>query len=547
MKKTILVIFILTFFSSGCFTVTPTQVLTENPTPVVTAQPIEEPWWTTAVFYEIFVRSFNDSNGDGIGDFNGITQKLDYLNDGNPETHTDLGITAIWLMPIHPSPSYHGYDVLNYYAVNPEYGTLEDFKNLLVEAHKRGIKVIIDLVLNHTSDQHPFFVDALTSVSATHHNWYVWSDTNPGDKWYPATFGATKQYYYGYFCACMPDLNYRNPEVTVEMENVVEYWLETVGVDGFRVDAAKHLIEDGKILMDTPETHTWFKGFYTFYKGLDSSAYVIGEVASSDARAVSTYTGDQMDQIFNFEFASGVMNSTKGEAVSGLKSMASFAQKDMPTWNFGTFLTNHDQDRVMSVLGKNVDKAKVASFILLTSPGTPFIYYGEEIGMTGQKPDENIRRPMQWSAEPNGGFSSCTPWEPLDSSFGSVNVQEQQGDFDSLLTAYQRNIALRNAHPALSEGNYSLADASNTGVYAFLRHSESETLLVVVNLTKKSIHDYSLESSATGLQDREYRVTDLVSGQAVANLTLMDGNMVHYRPLQELLPYTGYVFQFANP
>ncbi|OGN75137.1 MAG: hypothetical protein A2X24_11270 [Chloroflexi bacterium GWB2_54_36] len=481
-----------------------------------------------------------------MGDFNGITQKLDYLNDGYPDTQTDLGITAIWLMPIHPSPSYHGYDVINYYAVNPEYGTMDDFKRFLAEAHSRGIKVILDLVLNHTSSNHPFFRDALQGETSSYHDWYVWSTTDLGNGWRPLMGGTKPMFYYGYFCDCMPDLNYLNPDVTAQMKKVVKFWMETIGVDGFRVDGAKHLIEEGSVALNSPATHAWFKNFYTFYKGVNPLAYTVGEVASSDARIVSTYTGDQFDQIFNFEMASGVMNSVNGEAVSGIKSAVTFTQKDMPSWDFGTFLTNHDQDRVMSVLGGNVDKAKNAAFILLTSPGTPFIYYGEEIGMLGRKPDENIRRPMQWSSEESGGFSSAVPWEELDPSYVEVNVQSQQNVSDSLLKTYQKLIAIRESQPALSVGDYIPVDSSNSGVYAFIRQEGSATLLVVVNLMKKSVADYTISASSTALEDSAYTATDILSNSAASTLTIQDGGFKEYRPLEQLTPYTGYIFEIVK-
>ena len=545
MKRFIPLLFLGMLFS-GC--AAPKVSPTAQPTPMPVGTPTQEsaPWWKAAVFYEIFVRSFSDSDGDGMGDFNGITQKLDYLNDGNPDTRTDLGITAIWLMPIHPSPSYHGYDVINYYAVNPEYGTMDDFKNFLSEAHNRGIKVIIDLVLNHTSSKHPFFIDASSSENSSYHDWYVWSTTDQGDRWYPAAVGTKPMFYYGYFCDCMPDLNYLNPDVTAQMEKVVKFWMETIGVDGFRVDGAKHLIEEDSVTLNSPATHAWFKNFYSFYKDLNPLAYTVGEVASSDARIVSTYTGDQFDQIFNFEMASGVMNSVNGEAVSGIKSAVTFAQKDMPSWDFGTFLTNHDQDRVMSVLGGNVDKAKNAAFILLTSPGTPFVYYGEEIGMVGRKPDEDIRRPMQWTSEVSGGFSSTVPWEELDPSFVEVNVQNQQNTSDSLLKTYQKLIAIRAAHPALSIGDYIPVDSSNSGVYAFIRREGSATLLLVVNLTKKSIADYAISATSTTIEDSAYTVTDILSNSAGSTLTILDGGIKEYQPLEQLTPYTGYIFEIAK-
>ena len=539
-------ILILEMLFSGCAAPKVNPTAQPSPIPAVTQTQESAPWWKTAVFYEIFVRSFSDSDGDGIGDINGIIQKLDYLNDGEPDTQADLGVTAIWLMPIHPSPSYHGYDVVNYYAVNPEYGTMDDFKRLLSEAHNRGIKIIIDLVLNHTSNKHPFFMDALSSETSSYHSWYIWSNTNRGDGWRPVMGGTKPMFYYGYFCDCMPDLNYLNPDVTAQMEKVIKFWMETIGVDGFRVDGAKHLIEEESIALNSPATHAWFKDFYSFYKDLNPLAYTVGEVASSDARIVSTYTGDQFDQIFNFEMASGVMNSVNGEAVSGIKSAVTFTLKDMPSWDFGTFLTNHDQDRVMSVLGGNVDKAKNAAFILLTSPGTPYIYYGEEIGMLGRKPDEHIRRPMQWSSEQFGGFSSTVPWEELDPSYVEVNVQGQQNNSDSLLKTYQSLIALRAAHPALSVGEYIPADSSNTGVYAFIRQEGAETFLMVINLTKKSIADFSLNAANTNLEDSAYTVTDILTNSTGLTLTIQNGGFEDYQPLEQLTPYTGYIFEIVK-
>ncbi len=506
-----------------------------------TANPLE-PWWKTAVFYEIFVRSYNDSNGDGIGDFNGIIEKLDYLNDGDPNTHTDLGVDAIWLMPIHPSPSYHGYDVINYYAVNTEYGTLDDFKRLLSEAHKRGIKIIIDMVLNHTSNQHPFFINARSSDTSEYHDWYVWSDASHGNYWHETKVGPNPEYYYGYFCDCMPDLNYLNPQVTQQMEKVVNYWISDIGVDGFRIDAAKHLIEEGDKVENTQQTHDWFKEFYKFYKGVDPETYVVGEVASSDARMTTLYSGDQMDMIFNFELAQGFVNSAKGESNSGIGSAISFIEKDAPDWNFATFLTNHDQNRVMSTLNGNVDKAKVAAALLLTSPGTPFIYYGEEIGMLGSKPDEDIRRPMQWSDDPNGGFTTGTPCRALDQKYVTANVAVEENDANSLLNSYKQLIALRNAHPALMEGDYTVVKSSNKGIYTALRQSKSETVLIVINLSKSEISDVTLSWEGAGLSDGNYTLTNIM-GNLNANPFIVSSSKVSsYNPIDSIFPYSINVY-----
>jgi glycosidase len=495
------------------------------------------PWWKTAVFYEIFVRSFKDSNGDGIGDFNGVTQELDYLNDGNPDTTNDLGITAIWLMPINPSPSYHGYDVLNYYNVNPEYGTMEDFKRLLEEAHKRGIRIIIDLVLNHTSSAHPFFSSAVSVASSPYRDWYIWSAESNGNHWYDSGSTTGPRYYYGYFSSQMPDLNYRNPDVTAQMEKVTEFWLEEVGVDGFRVDAAKHLIEDGNVLENTPETHEWFKGFYTFYKGVNPDAFVIGEVAGSDARATESYDDDQMDMVFNFELASGFVNSANGGAISGVGSAVAFIQNDAPDWNFGTFLTNHDQPRVMSTLGGNIGKAKVAAALLLSSPGTPFIYYGEEIGMQGTKPDEYIRRPMQWAGDPSTGFTTGTPWEPLGENSQTVNVKAEESDAASLLSWYKELIHFRQENPIISIGKYIPVKADKNTVYAALRELNGEAVLVVINLSKEPVEDFALSWQGSGLADGNYRLSSIFGSSGLESVQLLGANATAVHPLQRLEPF----------
>lgn len=502
------------------------------PTPTATPMPETEStqWWRDAIFYEIFVRSFSDSNADGIGDFNGVTQKLDYIQ--------QLGVNALWLMPINPSPSYHGYDVTNYYAVNPDYGSMADFKHLLDEAHRRGIRVIIDLVLNHTSSQHPFFVDANSGPGSKYRNWYVWSDTSGGAHWYQGNGG----YYYAYFCGCMPDLNYRNPEVTAQMENVVRYWLQDVDIDGFRIDAAKHLIEEGNKLENTQSTHDWFKGFYTFYKAIDTHAYTVGEVASAGAFIATKYK-DQMDQIFNFELASGMVNSAGGGSNSSINSAWQFTLQDITDGNYATFLTNHDQNRVMSVLNGNVDKAKLAATILLTAPGTPFIYYGEEIGMQGEKPDENIRLPMQWTAATNAGFTTGMPWRAPNSDFTTVNVVAEEKDPNSLLNLYRSLTTLRSEHTALRTGGLSVLDTGNTGVYAIIRSNNNENILVVANLTKSPISDYALSLSDSVLPDGNFLPASLLDSTQAHSITVSNGTFTDYKPLAELPPYQIYIFQ----
>ena len=457
----------------------------------------DQPWWNDAVFYEVFVRSFFDSNGDGIGDLDGLIQKLDYLNDGDPlHAPSDLGVTGLWLMPIMASPSYHGYDVTDYYQVNPQYGSNDDFKRLIAEAHTRGIRVIIDLVLNHTSAQHPWFIEAQDPKSPKH-DWYVWSEAVPqGQGWHP---GAGGGYYYGYFGDHMPDLNYRNPAVTEEMQKVSRFWLTDMGADGFRLDAVKYLIEDGKRIEHTPASHDWLKGFRTFYKGVNPQAYTVGEVWNDTATA-ATYVGDQLDTVFDFGLAEAMLQS----AVSGKKVNVERAQqttaKAFPTGQFASFLANHDQNRTRSRLLDD-KQAKAAATLQFGFPGVPFIYYGEEIGMQGAKPDENIRRPLQWA--PDGGFSTGKPWNDYAADLKERNIAGQDADPNSLLNHYRALVRLRAGHEALRTGDWRPVASDNDAVIAWLRSTPNERILVLINLGPKPVSDYNLSLAAGPLAPGE--------------------------------------------
>lgn len=538
MPKKILLTLLLIIFLSACVPAAPTidspkqaEITLTPPTVPVTEA---TDWWKEAVFYEIFVRSFYDSDGNGIGDFNGIAQKLDYIE--------SLGVNALWLMPIQPSPSYHGYDVTNYYNVNHDYGSMDDFKNLLEEAHKRDIKIIIDLVINHTSDQHPFFRNAVSDVNGTYRDWYIWSNQSQGNNW--RQVGSDSMYYYGLFCGCMPDLNYNNPEVSAEIYRITDFWLNDVGIDGFRVDAAKHLIEEGGKIENTPATHEWYRNFYPIYKAQNPQAYTVGEVFGAGSSVIRSYTGDQLDQVFNFEMSSGFVNSANGGANSGIVSAYKFAAQDMPDYNYATFLTNHDQTRAMSVFNGKVEKAKLASFLMLTAPGTPFIYYGEEIGMKGQKPDPDLRVPMQWSGEENAGFTTGTPWRSPNADYDQVNVAAQSNNPNSLLLHYQTLLQLRKEHSALKRGDAVLIDTGNSAVLGLLRISADETLLILFNLSDSPVQDYKLtlgEGVLTGTQLTPISIFG--NAQNPLPLPLTDGKFQGYMPLAELPSYQGYIFE----
>jgi alpha-amylase len=551
----VLVLTLLLFASAGCRENEPTaspvapSTKTAVPAPpVATDSPgglSGQYWWNDAVFYQIFVRSFRDSDDDGTGDLNGLIEKLDYLNDGDPNTSGDLGVTGIWLMPIAQSPSYHGYDVVDYLTVERDYGTNEDFQRLVEEAHKRGIKVLVDLVLNHTSNQHPWFEEARSGEDSPYRDYYVWSEDDPG---YNSPWGSRawhrlpSGYYYGVFWEGMPDLNYTNPEVTAEMREVTRFWLEDMGVDGFRLDGAKHLIEDGPQQEHTPATHEWLSDFRTFYKDVNPEAVTVGEIWSP-TRDVVPYVGGELDLAFEFDTAGAMLNSAKYEDSSPILRAHRFITERYPFNQFATFLTNHDQARVMTELAGNVDHARSAASLLLTGPGVPFIYYGEEVGQIGGKPDENIRTPMQWNGGENAGFTDgATSWQPPQSNYQEVNVAAQSDDADSLLSHYRRLIQARSEHEAVRAGAWREVETDERRIYTSLRQSGDDIVLVVVNLSGEPISDYALFVDdgplSTGV------ASEILTGVPVEPPALnANGGFDDYRPLDELAPYSIYLIQ----
>lgn len=456
------------------------------------------PWWTDRVFYEVFVRSFADSDGDGIGDLAGLTARLDELNDGDPSTTTDLGVTALWLMPVAASPSYHGYDVTDYLTVEPDYGTNDDFKALITAAHERGMEIIVDLVINHTSVEHPWFQEARQRGSARE-DWYLWADEHPGfggPSGRPVWHANGDRWYYGYFWDGMPDLNVANPDVTAELDRIATFWLDEMGAAGFRLDAARHLIEDGSTLDNTPATFAWLQGFRDRSKATDPDALVLGEVWDATSVASRYVRDGALDLAFDFGLASQFLSAVRFGDPGSLSIIQAEVSAAYPAGSYAAFLTNHDQDRTFDMLGRDVAAAKQAATLLLTNPGIPFIYYGEEIGLRGRKPDEKIRTPMPWTGEaPGYGFSTAKPWEPMAEDVATTNVAAQTDDPASLLSHYRTLIGLRAAHPALGvTGSLTSVQASVKGVYAVLRHDpvSGESAIVISNLTDEPVPDVGL-------------------------------------------------------
>lgn len=445
--------------------------------------------WPQAVNYEIFVQSFADSDGDGIGDLNGVTQKLDYLH--------DLGVRGLWFMPISPSPSYHKYDVTDYTGIHPDYGTMEDFKNLLAEAHKRDIKVIIDFVINHTARDHAWFQNSMEGPHAKYRDFYVWAnydsvasqiakktvshDSDNLTQWHEAA--GNKQRYYGFFWGGMPDLNYDNPAVKEEIFKAGRYWLEEIGVDGFRLDAARHIFPD-----DRPEdNHAFWVEFRKEMEEAKPDVFLLGEVWTEADVAAPYLKG--LHSLFNFDLGYAITNAVQTGKADSLvekhKQIMHYYQSVTPTYIDATFLTNHDQNRIISELGGDKEKAKVAAAILLTLPGAPFLYYGEEIGMLGKKPDENIREPFLW--QPKEQDSLRTSWmKPeyvTEHTVTPLSVQMQ--DQNSIYNRYKQLIRQRNSSKALTDGTLEPAQTKADGVVSFTRTKDDEQVLVMHNITNQ--------------------------------------------------------------
>ena len=423
------------------------------------------------VFYEIFVRSFKDSDGDGIGDLKGVTMELDYLQ--------DLGIKGIWLMPVQEATSYHGYDVEDYYQIEEDYGTLEDLQELITEAHKRDIKIVMDLVINHTSSSHPWFQEALKKEDSPYRDYYIWTqDMTKKQAFSPmGTIGWAKnpykeELYYAMFWEGMPDLNYDNKKVEEEIMDAATFYLK-MGVDGFRLDAAKWIYNEKE------KNIAFWERFNEFVKSINKEAILIGEVWDKPYNC-KEYAGP-LDSFFDFEIGEKIIEGLKNESLSGilpryLDNMKRYKEQS-ETFRLSPFLTNHDQNRVMSQLDGDLEKMKKAAALYLTLPGTPYIYYGEELGMTGKKPDENIREPFIWSSTDTGDNTS---WLPSTNNIREISLDMQKEDETSLYNFYKNLLKLRNEKEAFQKGDARVIDSPKE-VFAMERFTDKESVFVVIN------------------------------------------------------------------
>jgi alpha-glucosidase len=480
-------------------------------------------WWQHAVFYEIYPRSFADSNNDGVGDLNGITLKLDYLK--------ALGVDAIWLTPCFPSPQVDfGYDVSDYENIDPMYGTLADFDRLSNEAHKRGIHIILDLVVNHSSDQHKWFLDSKSSKKSAHRDWYIWRDGKgpgqPPNNW-TSTFGGsawkfdptTGQYYYHYFYPEQPDLNWRNPAVRDAMFDVTRFWYKR-GVSGFRLDAVDTLFEDPnlrdnpvkpgknafgdpfqekKYNVKLPEVHEALRGLRKVAN--EYNAVLIGETWTANIAELNEYYGKgnelQLPMDFLFTKVDKISPAEFRKQIAAINSASGW-----PTF----VISNHDIPRSYDRYGDgqhNDQIAKLMAALYLTLRGTPILYYGEEIGMKTTPPTrkeevkdpigqrgwpkekgrDGERTPMQWDASESAGFSKGKPWLPVPATAKTHNVAEQSKDSESILSFYKQLLKLRHTNRELLDGNYLPINQNDANVLSYLRVHEDQAVLVALNMS----------------------------------------------------------------
>jgi alpha-glucosidase len=494
-------------------------------------QPVDaegHPWWQHAVFYEIYPRSFADSDNNGIGDLNGITSKLDYLR--------ELGVDAIWITPCFPSPQVDfGYDVSDYENIDPMYGTLADFDKLASEGKKRDIRIILDFVMNHTSDQHKWFIDSKSSRTSEHRDWYVWRDgkglDQPPNNWL-STFGhsawkfdpTTGQWYYHYFYPEQPDLNWRNPAVEKAMFDVTRWWYDR-GVSGFRLDAVDTLFEDPD-LKDNPilpgknkygdpnmqdKYNTKLPEIHDVLQKLrqvadEHGAVLIGETWTKDISELKNYYGAHGSKELQMPMDLMFMTVDKLSPAEFRKQIATVdSAGGWPVF----VISNHDKPRSYNRYGdgKHNDAiAKLMAGMYLTLRGTPIMYYGEEIGMENNDPKrkqdvkdpigrigwpkeigrDGERTPMQWTSGPNAGFSTTTPWLPVPPSYRSHNVERELADPNSILEFYKHVLSLRHTEPALREGDYVALNESDPNVLSYLRRYKNEAVLVVLNFSDSS-------------------------------------------------------------
>ena len=484
-------------------------------------------------FYEVFVYSFYDSDGNGIGDLQGLIDKLDYINDGDPATDTDLGCNGIWLMPIMPSSTYHKYDVTNYEEIDPSYGTLDDFKTLIAECHKRGINVIIDLVMNHTSSHHKWFREASQYLKSLpegaepdasecpYVDYYNFAKEQNGGY---CELEGTDWYYEAQFWSEMPDLNWDNDAIKAEFEQITKFWLDQ-GIDGFRLDAVKEFYTGNN--EKNIEILRWFNDMV---KSQKEDAYIVGE-AWTDSTTYPQYYESGIDSLFDFAFSNkdGIIAKT----VNGINKATSYGKNLVKMQELirsysdtaidAPFYTNHDMARGAGYYSgdNSAAQTKIAEAMNLLMTGNAFLYYGEELGMKGAGKDENKRAPMYWSLDENatGMCDGPKDMEPIKMKYDSLEEQEKDGN--SIYNYVKQVIALRNQYPAIARGEVAFDEGiSDTNICAIQKTYEDEKLTIVFNISAESqTVDLTKSSLGVAAEDTDLQIAgELIDGTEVVTL-----------------------------
>ncbi len=528
---------------------------------------MEKAWWKEAVVYQIYPRSFMDSNGDGIGDLNGITSRLDYLK--------ELGIDVIWLSPVYQSPNDdNGYDISDYQAIMKEFGTMEDFDKMIEGIHERGMRLVMDLVVNHTSDEHPWFLESRKSKNNEYRDYYMWRDGKDGKE--PNNWGsyfsgsawqhdeATDMYYLHLFSKKQPDLNWENPKVRDEVFSMMNWWCGEKGIDGFRMDVIS-LISKQPDLPDGPQAPGALYGYadcangprvHEFLKEMNQkvlSKYdlmTVGETAGVTIEEAKRYAGfdeNELNMVFHFEHVGldggehGKWTDKRVPLVEFKKVMSAWqTELDGKAWN-SLYLGNHDQPRSISRFGDDSEEyrvicAKMLATCLHMMQGTPYVYQGEEIGMTNMpfadisevrdiesinayhemseagliskedmlrficlKGRDNARTPMQWDDSENAGFTTGTPWIGVNPNYKTINAEAARADKDSVFHYYRKLIAMRKEEPILAYGHYALLEPDNESLYVYTRELDGQKLLVICNFTKDAVN-YDIPAEFDGAQ-----------------------------------------------
>lgn len=488
---------------------------------------VEVPDDNYRTYYEVFVRSFYDGNGDGIGDLKGLTEKLDYIS--------ELGFNGIWLMPIMPSPTYHKYDVTDYYAIDPQYGTMEDFQTFLAACEERGINVIMDMVFNHTSSEHPWFKEAYAYMQGLE----AGEEPDPAECPYVEYYNFRKEFASGYsvvegtewyyesqFWYGMPDLNLQNEAVRAEFEKIAKYWLD-MGVSGFRLDAAKEY-ESGNAEANT-EILKWYTDFVKAYK---PDAYLVAEVWDT-LETVTAYYASGIDSIFNYPFGNhdGKVVLTIKSAGGG-KSGAGFAQTletveagfkaQNPNMIDAPFLSNHDTGRIAGFLAPSEEKVKLGGAVNLLMSGSCFVYYGEEIGMKGAGKDENKRAPMRWTADDGEGMTNPPPnMDKIQQKYGTV--EEQIDDVDSIYNYYKNAIAVRNTYPEIARGSQKAITLADGDIIVIAKEYGEETAYVIIN---NSEVEKQIDLTGTQLEDTKLKSTLVVTPSTQEDSIILKKNQL---------------------